>query len=93
MRPGRLPWSPEETAILTRMRLDGAEASEIAKVLGRSVAAVSSKTSDMSPIGVDDTPPPASQVRICSTRAELVTATLMGDPPHGRSALDQRASK
>ncbi len=93
MRPARRPWTDAETAILTRMRADGRQVSEIAAVLGRSIPAVSSKTSDQPRLGTDDAPAPAPSIRICSTRAEYVTATLLGDPPAGRSALDQRAGK
>lgn len=93
MRPGRRPWTDGETAILTRMRAEGRPVSEIAAVLRRSLPAVSSKTSDLPRPGTDDAPAPAPSIRICSTRSEFVTATLMGDPPAGRSALDRRAGK
>jgi hypothetical protein len=90
MRPGRRPWTDAETATLTRLRADGKTASEIAAVLGRSVQAVSSKTSDTPRLVAEVAPLPAPSIHICSTRSEFVTATLMGDPPTGRSALDQR---
>lgn len=89
MRAGRLPWTDAETEILTSMRQDGKSNGEIAQRLRRSKAAVQSKTSNLS-LYIAPVPAPAPTARICATRAQFVTATLMGDPPSGRSALDQR---
>lgn len=89
MRPGSRAWTETEIELLTEMRQDGKTNKEMAKALRRSEASVSSQTSNIVTRN-EVIPAPAPTVRKCSTRAEFVTASLMGDPPSGRSALDQR---
>lgn len=89
MRPGSRAWTEDEIELLTQMRNRGMSAKEMAAILGRSEASVTSQTSNIvsRPEVIPEAAPTA---RKCATRAEFVTASLMGDPASGRSALDQR---
>jgi hypothetical protein len=89
MRPGSKEWTEAETTVILEMRAAGYGAAAIAPVLGRSRVSVQNRISNL-PISAPPKPAPAPCERRCASRAEFVTATLMGDPPHGRSALDQR---
>lgn len=93
MKPLGTPWSEDELATVVRMRQAGNSIARVAIVLERELGSVESKVGNLhteinGPRKCRARPPVAR--RVCASRSELVTATLMGDPPPGRSALDQR---
>jgi hypothetical protein len=89
MRPGSKVWTEEEIAILIDMKRRGHSIPEIASELGRGENSVANRASSLRSTIVDGAGivfrPPQAFVH-----ADL-TAKIMGDPPPGRSALDQRA--
>ena len=92
MRPGHRPWTEAEIATLVAMSRNKQRARDIAKALGRTVSSVTSKAGNyLTEINREPAPTIApTGFRPNATRAEMVTASLMGDPRVGRSALEQR---
>jgi hypothetical protein len=78
MKPGHRPWTEAEVATLVAM--------------SRTVSSVTSKAGNyLTEINREPAPTMApTGFRPNATRAEMVTASLMGDPRVGRSALEQR---
>lgn len=89
MRSNGKEWTEAETTVILEMRAAGYGAAAIAPMLGRTRASVQNRINNL-PISAPPKPVPAPSARRCYSRAEFVTASLMGDPPAGRSALDQR---
>lgn len=92
MRPGSKHWSDHDERVLVSMARQGDSPAEIADVLGRTVSATVSKISSLKTT-INKQPDPVAPVyqpRPGLTRAEKLTQRFFGDPPLGRSALDQR---
>ncbi|WP_108397575.1 hypothetical protein [Devosia submarina] len=95
MNPNNKPWSEHETRTLIPMAREEASYSEIAKTLGRTLSGVTSKVSSLRS-AINKTPDPVAPVyapRPGLSRGERLTATYFGDPPMGRSALDQKQAQ
>lgn len=99
MRPGSVEWTLEEEAKLRRLVGEGKTAREAGEALRRPTEGVRAKGERMgltfasglgrtqplrSPVKSDE-PPPGAPPRYSS-----LTALMFGDPPVGRSALDQK---
>lgn len=90
-------WTPEQTETVHRMAQNGATAAEIAAVVGKSREAVRQKA-DYEGVALRtrprreiEAPPPApKRVVIPTVRYPSRMAMMFGDPPIGRSALDQK---
>ena len=95
MRANHKSWSDHEIRILIAMSREGATQTEIAATIGRSLSAVVSKVSSLKST-INKQPDPVAPVyapRAGLSRAERLTAGFFGDPPLGRSALDQREQR
>lgn len=91
MRAGQKHWTDHEVNTLVTMRRRGMSIGECAAALERSSDAIAAKASNLrSRINPKVEVSAPVVVRAFASRAEMVTATLCGDPPAGRSALDQR---
>jgi hypothetical protein len=93
MRPGSREWTDTEVSQLEALRAKGMSYTEIAKVLGRTMWSVQSKGSNLgltNPVSEFE----AAQALVPQVdRSKMsLTALMLGDPPPGRSALDQGAS-
>lgn len=91
MKPGNYAWSEAELKTLISMRRENRSFVEISDVLGRSYDAVTGKASNIRSL-IQLSEPKAQRASTAprkQTRAEAFTGRLMGDPPLGRSALDQ----
>lgn len=88
-------WSDEDLQKLIEMRSEGFSYNEIARELGRTFNAVAGKCSNMRRLmpKADVAPRQVVTSSRSQTRSEKLTSVLFGDPPPGRSALDQRASQ
>lgn len=95
MKPGNHAWSEEDLQKLVEMRQAGFSFSEIAKEIDRTTNAVAGKCSNMRRLMPKADPLPKQVISGArsQTRGERFTSFLLGDPPPGRSALDQRASQ
>lgn len=92
MNPNTKAWSDHEVRTLITMAREQVPYPEIAETLGRTVSAVTSKVSSLRS-AINKEPDPVAPVyapRLGLSRAERLTASFFGDPPNGRSALDQR---
>lgn len=87
-QPGR-PWTEQEIAKILALRDEGLIPADIGPIVGRTPASVQSKLANYVSINRQAMVVPP-MVRRCVSRSDYVTQTLMGDPPAGRSALDQR---
>lgn len=89
MKPGHRKWSKPETARLYAMFTDGISLEVMCGNFDRSSASIRRKLSDNGMIFSASTrlPVPA----IAPVQYASRTAMMMGDPPVGRSALDQRS--
>lgn len=88
-------WSDEDLQKLIEMRSEGFSYNEIARELGRTFNAVAGKCSNMRRLmpKTDAAPRQVITSSRTQTRSEKLTSVFFGDPPPGRSALDQRASQ
>lgn len=88
-------WSEEDLQKLIDMRRDGFSYNEIARELGRTFNAIAGKCSNMRRLmpKAEAAPKQVISVARSQTRSERFTSFLLGDPPPGRSALDQLASQ
>ncbi len=93
MRPGSKEWTADEEATLVTLRKSGMPMAEIAKQLGRSFDSVASKGNNLRHLIEDQTARVIPVRTWRGSRGETMTAMIMGDPPSGRSALDQRAGQ
>ncbi len=90
MRPGSKVWTEAEVAILIEMKRRGHSISEIAGELGRGENSVANRASSLRSTIVDGA---GIVFRAPTTFVHTnLTAKIMGDPPPGRSALDQRTA-
>jgi hypothetical protein len=95
MNPNNKPWSEHEIRTLITMAREQVPYPEIAETLGRTVSAVTSKVSSLRS-AINKEPDPVAPVyapRPGLSRGERLTATYFGDPPMGRSALDQKQAQ
>src|ERR1041384_8045722 len=95
MSSGNREWSDEDLQKLVDMRHAGFSYNEIARELDRTFNAVAGKCSNMRRLmpKAEALPRQMLSVKRVQTRGERFTSFLLGDPPPGRSALDQRASQ
>lgn len=87
MKPGHRLWTEDEIATLVRMKSTGADVATIAKHLGRTYQSTANKASSYVSVTVAKEPAPE---RPPAPRYASRMAIMMGDPPIGRSALDQK---
>ncbi|WP_108459179.1 hypothetical protein [Devosia naphthalenivorans] len=95
MNPNNTSWSDHEVRILITMCREEGPYQDIAQTLGRTLSAVTSKVSNLRS-AIDKQPDPVAPVyapRPGQNRAQRLTASFFGDPPLGRSALDQRTQQ
>jgi hypothetical protein len=93
MNPIRKNWFEHEQRVLVSMARQGASPADIAQTVGRTLQATVSKISSLKTT-INKQPDPVAPVyqpRPGLNRAQRLTAKFFGDPPNGRSALDQRA--
>lgn len=84
------PWTEAEIARAVQLRKSGLLIKEVAEQLGRTFDSTASKIGNLKTLIDGKAKAPAARPRLYRSRSEFVTASLMGDPPPGRSALDQR---
>ena len=95
MNPNNKNWSDHEIRLLVSMCREEVPYTDIAETLGRTLSAVTSKVSNLKTT-INKQPDPVAPVyapRPGLNRAQRLTASFFGDPPLGRSALDQRTQQ
>jgi len=99
MRPGSVEWTLDEEAMLRRLAAEGKTAREAGEALGRATEGVRAKGERMGltfASGRGRNHPIAAPVKevdpapVPNPRYSSRTAMIFGDPPIGRSALDQK---
>lgn len=88
-------WSVEEIQRLIDLRREGRTYADIGEALGRSKHSIVCKAANIRPMIVEQSQKPRQAIPAARpmSRSEAFTSRLFGDPPPGRSALDQRASQ
>lgn len=88
-------WSDQDIQTLVDMSAKGFTHREIGQAIGRSHHAVAGKASNIRQLMTvkRETPKQVITVARPMSRSEAFTSRFCGDPPPGRSALDQRASQ
>lgn len=83
-------WTADEVETLKTMLDAGARYAAIAKVLGRTEGSVSRKACDAGLVIPEPSVRAVIPKPVTPRNTSTLTAFILGDPPPGRSALDQR---
>lgn len=88
-------WSDEDIRKLIELRREGRTYANIGEVLGRSMHSIVCKAANIRKMIVEQPQKPHQVIAVARpmSRSEAFTSRFFGDPPPGRSALDQRASQ
>lgn len=87
MKPNHRTWAPEELDRLMTLRSSGTSIDDISEILGRTREAVINRLASLTSLMPKRVAEPE---RVPLFIHSNLTARVCGDPPPGRSALDQR---